>query len=159
MRVMRKHSILAVLLAVILMGTLLTGCHGQVSMNSFEIPDAFDTSRTYEITFWAKNDTNKTQTAIYQQAIDDFHALYPNVTVNLRLYTNYGDIYNDVITNIAFVGGCNGNLKALSKVLDGWTVEQIEAKLKGNTCGMRPTSCADQLCVAVRKAYEEQNKA
>ncbi|MBQ4384270.1 MAG: extracellular solute-binding protein [Firmicutes bacterium] len=98
---MRKHSILAVLLAVILMGTLLTGCHGQVSMNSFEIPDAFDTSRTYEITFWAKNDTNKTQTAIYQQAIDDFHALYPNVTVNLRLYTNYGDIYNDVITNIA----------------------------------------------------------
>ena len=69
------------------------------------------------------------------------------------------DIDGDVITNIAFVGGCNGNLKALSKVLDGWTVEQIEAKLKGNTCGMRPTSCADQLCVAVRKAYEEQNKA
>ncbi len=98
---MRKHSILAVLLAVFLTGTLLTGCHGQVSMNSFEIPEAFDTSRTYEITFWAKNDTNKTQTAIYQQAIDDFRALYPNVTVNLRLYTNYGDIYNDVITNIA----------------------------------------------------------
>ena len=69
------------------------------------------------------------------------------------------DIDGDVITNIAFVGGCNGNLKALSKVLDGWTVEQIEAKLKGNTCGMRPTSCADQLCVAVRKAYEEQDKA
>lgn len=69
------------------------------------------------------------------------------------------DIDGDVITNIAFVGGCNGNLKALSKVLDGWTVEQIEAKLKGNTCGMRPTSCADQLCLAVRKAYEEQNKA
>ena len=60
------------------------------------------------------------------------------------------DIDGDVITNIAFVGGCNGNLKALSKVLEGWTVEQIEAKLKGNTCGMRPTSCADQLCVAVR---------
>ena len=69
------------------------------------------------------------------------------------------DIDGDVITNITFVGGCNGNLKALSKVLDGWTVEQIEAKLKGNTCGMRPTSCADQLCVAVRKAYEEQNNA
>ena len=69
------------------------------------------------------------------------------------------DIDGDVITNIAFVGGCNGNLKALSKVLDGWTVEKIEAKLKGNICGMRPTSCADQLCVAVRKAYEEQNKA
>lgn len=69
------------------------------------------------------------------------------------------DIDGDVITNIAFVGGCNGNLKALSKVLDGWTVEQIEAKLKGNTCGMRSTSCADQLCLAVRRAYDEQNKA
>lgn len=69
------------------------------------------------------------------------------------------DINGDVITDIAFVGGCNGNLKALSKVLDGWTVEQIEAKLKGNTCGVRPTSCADQLCIAVRKAYEEQKNA
>ncbi|MBR5682167.1 MAG: TIGR03905 family TSCPD domain-containing protein [Ruminococcus sp.] len=69
------------------------------------------------------------------------------------------DINGDVITNIAFVGGCNGNLKAISKVLDGWTVEQIEAKLKGNTCGVRPTSCADQLCIAVRKAYEEQKNS
>lgn len=69
------------------------------------------------------------------------------------------DIEGDVITNIVFVGGCNGNLKALSKVLDGWTVEQIESKLKGNTCGVRPTSCADQLCVAVRKAYEETKNA
>jgi len=69
------------------------------------------------------------------------------------------DINGDVITDIAFVGGCNGNLKALSKVLDGWTVEQIEAKLKGNTCGVRPTSCADQLCLAVRRAYDEQKNA
>lgn len=69
------------------------------------------------------------------------------------------DIDGDVITDIAFVGGCNGNLKALSKVLDGWTVEQIEAKLKGNTCGVRPTSCADQLCLAVRRAYDEQKNA
>ena len=69
------------------------------------------------------------------------------------------DIDGDVITNIAFVGGCNGNLKAISKILDGWTVEQIEAKLKGNTCGRRPTSCADQLCLAVREAYEKQKNA
>lgn len=68
-------------------------------------------------------------------------------------------IEGNVITNISFRGGCNGNLKALSKVLDGWTVEQIEEKLKGNTCGVRPTSCADQLCIAVRKAYEEQKNA
>ena len=64
-------------------------------------------------------------------------------------------IEGDVITNIVFHGGCNGNLKAISKLVDGWTVEQIESKLKGNTCGRRPTSCADQLCLAVRAAYEE----
>ncbi len=68
------------------------------------------------------------------------------------------DIDGNVITNVSFLGGCNGNLKAVSKLVDGMTVEQIEAKLKGNTCGMRPTSCADQLCVAVREAYEK-NKA
>ncbi len=80
---------------------LLTGCHGHVGLDAFEIPEEFDTSREYEITFWAKNDTNKTQTAIYEKAIDNFEDLYPNITVNLRLYTDYGKIYNDVITNIA----------------------------------------------------------
>lgn len=79
----------------------LTGCHGKEGMAAFEIPEEFDTSTDYEITFWAKNDTNKTQTAIYEKAIADFEALYPNITVNLRLYTDYGKIYNDVITNIA----------------------------------------------------------
>ncbi|MBQ4017306.1 MAG: extracellular solute-binding protein, partial [Oscillospiraceae bacterium] len=68
---------------------------------AFAVPESFDSSRTYEISFWAKNDTNKTQTAIYQKAIRDFEALYPNIKVNLRLYTDYGKIYNDVITNIA----------------------------------------------------------
>lgn len=80
----------------------LTGCHGsQEAKEAFEVPDEFDTSREYEITFWAKNDTNKTQVAIYEQAIEDFEELYPNITVNIRLYTDYTDIYNDVITNIA----------------------------------------------------------
>lgn len=89
--------------AALLVGTalLLTGCHGSRGMDPFQIPDEFDTEQNYEITFWAKNDTNKTQTRIYEQAIEDFQTLYPNVTVNLRLYTDYGRIYNDVITNIA----------------------------------------------------------
>ena len=65
----------------------------------------------------------------------------------------------DKVTNVSFIGGCNGNLKAVSKLVDGMTVEQIEAKLKGNTCGMKPTSCADQLCVAIRKAYDSQQQA
>ena len=63
---------------------------------------------------------------------------------------------DDVVTDIRFMGGCNGNLKAVSKLVNGWTVEQIESVLKGNTCGRRPTSCADQLCIAVRAAYEGQ---
>ena len=88
--------------AVLLAGSAaLTGCHGAKGSQEFTVPTEFDESRNYEITFWAKNDTNKTQTAIYEQAIRDFEEIYPNITVNLRLYTNYGDIYNDVITNIA----------------------------------------------------------
>lgn len=65
------------------------------------------------------------------------------------------DIDGDVISNVEFIGGCNGNLKAISKLVDGYTVEQIESKLLGNTCGFKPTSCADQLAKAVRTAYEE----
>ncbi len=65
------------------------------------------------------------------------------------------DINGNVITNISFYGGCNGNLKAISKLVDGWTVEKIEEYLLGNTCGRRPTSCADQLAKAVRAAYNE----
>ena len=65
------------------------------------------------------------------------------------------DIDGDKITNVQFTGGCNGNLKAVSKLVDGFTVEQIESKLLGNLCGMKNTSCADQLAKAVRKAYED----
>ena len=69
------------------------------------------------------------------------------------------DLNGDVVTGIKFLGGCNGNLKAISKLVDGWTVSQIEEKLRGNTCGMRPTSCADQLAIAVRQAYDQSQKA
>lgn len=93
---------LASLCAALLLGALaLTGCHGRREQAAFTVPQSFDTTRDYEVVFWAKNDTNKTQTDIYKQAIADFEALYPNITVTLRLYTDYGDIYNDVITNIA----------------------------------------------------------
>jgi len=65
------------------------------------------------------------------------------------------DIDDNIISNIEFFGGCDGNLKAISRLLDGATVEEIEKKLRGNTCGRRPSSCADQLSLAVRKAYNE----
>lgn len=89
------------LLTALIMILMLTGCHGSRGLEAFQIPEEFDTSQEYEITFWAKNDTNKTQTDIYKKAIADFQELYPNITVNLRLYTDYGRIYSDVITNIS----------------------------------------------------------
>lgn len=92
---------LAGMLAGLLCAGMLAGCHGSREQAAFTVPDAFDETQNYEITFWAKNDTNKTQTDIYKKAIEDFQALYPNITVTLRLYTDYGDIYNDVITNIS----------------------------------------------------------
>ena len=95
---MKKCSAILLIFATLFS---LTGCHGSREAKVFEIPEEFDTSRNYEITFWAKNDTNMTQVNIYKQAIEDFQSLYPNITVNLRLYTDYGRIYNDVITNIA----------------------------------------------------------
>ena len=94
-----KKFISVMLISVLLLG--LTACHGSQEQKVFEIPETFDISRNFEISFWAKNDTNITQVEIYKKAIADFEALYPNITVNLRLYTDYGKIYNDVITNIA----------------------------------------------------------
>lgn len=93
--------IFALLLACVLSLSLLTGCHGSRAQAAFVPPEELDTENHYEISFWAKNDTNKNQTDIYEKAIRDFEALYPNVTVKLRLYTDYGKIYNDVITNIS----------------------------------------------------------
>lgn len=98
----RINRITAVLLCLIFaISPLLTSCHKARSINAFDVPDSFDTEREYNITFWAKNDTNVTQAAIYNQAIEDFEALYPNIHVTMKLYTNYINIYNDVITNIA----------------------------------------------------------
>ena len=97
---MRTRSLIALALIFALVLPL-SGCHGSRGMAEFVLPEEFDTSRDYEITFWAKNDTNMTQVNIYHDAIARFEALYPNIRVNLRLYTDYGKIYNDVITNIA----------------------------------------------------------
>lgn len=66
------------------------------------------------------------------------------------------DLDGDKVHNVAFMGGCDGNLKAIPILIEGWTVEQIEEKLTGVQCGRRGTSCADQLAKAVRTAYEAQ---
>ena len=111
-------KLLCLLLALLCVLSL-CGCHGELrsgdrsEANAAEalsadelaalvpLPESFDATKPIEISFWAKNDTNQDQIAIYQGAIRDFQKLYPNVTVRLRLYTDYARIYNDVITNIA----------------------------------------------------------
>lgn len=65
---------------------------------------------------------------------------------------NFDKDENGIVTNIVFTGGCNGNLKALSKILDGWPADKIIEMLQGNLCGRRPTSCGDQLAKALQKA-------
>lgn len=69
------------------------------------------------------------------------------------------DLDGNIVHNIVFDGGCNGNLKAIPVLVDGWSVEQIEEKLTGITCGRRPTSCSDQLAKAVREAYQASCQA
>lgn len=57
----------------------------------------------------------------------------------------------DIIKDVQFEGGCNGNLKAIGKLVSGKNIDEIADLLEGNTCGMRPTSCADQLSRALRE--------
>ena len=92
-------KILSLLLCLVLLLSI-TGCHKAKTIAGFSVPEELDTSRQFTISFWAKNDSNETQVAVYEQAITDFEKYYPNIHVELKTYTNYGDIYNDVITNI-----------------------------------------------------------
>lgn len=64
------------------------------------------------------------------------------------------DLENNVVHNVAFIGGgCNGNLKAICKIVEGMTIEEIEENFKGINCNGKGTSCTDQLAAAVREVY------
>lgn len=62
------------------------------------------------------------------------------------------DIDGDIITNVRFRGGCNGNLQGISRLVEGKSVDEIENMLKDIKCGFKSTSCPDQLAIAVREA-------
>ncbi len=64
------------------------------------------------------------------------------------------DLDGDTVRNVIFIGGCNGNLKAIGKLVEGMKAEQLIKTLRGNTCGSNFTSCADQLAIAVEQACE-----
>ena len=59
------------------------------------------------------------------------------------------------VYNVNFVGGCNGNLKGISKLVEGMDAKELIERLKGNTCGSKPTSCPDQLALALEAALAE----
>jgi len=88
------------ILVTVLIALPLFGCHGSNNSTSFAAPETFDDSKTYNIVFWAKNDTNKNQVEVYEKAKEDFEKLYPNIKVTIKFYTDYKRIYDDVITNI-----------------------------------------------------------
>ena len=67
------------------------------------------------------------------------------------------DLDNGVVKNVVFTSGCNGNLKAIGKLVEGKEAAEIRDLLLGNTCGYRDTSCADQLAKALGEALEKEN--
>ena len=64
------------------------------------------------------------------------------------------ELEGDIVKNVKFTGGCNGNLQAIPKLVQGMTVEQVEEKISGISCNGRGTSCGDQIAKACRAAYE-----
>ena len=64
------------------------------------------------------------------------------------------DLIDGKVYNVAFTGGCNGNLKAIGKLVEGMESEKVVCILKGNTCGASSTSCADQFALAIEKAVQ-----
>ena len=68
-------------------------------------------------------------------------------------YINF-ELNGGIVSNVSFQGGCNGNLKAISKLVEGIKGEQVIDILRGNLCGFKGTSCADQLAIALRTAID-----
>jgi uncharacterized protein (TIGR03905 family) len=62
------------------------------------------------------------------------------------------DIEDGKVKNVQYIGGCNGNLKGIGKLVEGMDAQEVIARLEGTTCGMKNTSCPDQLAQALKKA-------
>ncbi len=65
------------------------------------------------------------------------------------------ELDGDILKNVHFTGGCNGNLKAISALVEGMPVDEVTEKLSGISCGLKSTSCTDQLAAALKKAVAE----
>lgn len=67
------------------------------------------------------------------------------------------ELDGNIVHNVKFTGGCNGNLQAIPRLVEGMTVEEVEQRIKGIHCGFKNTSCGDQLAKACREALEQNN--
>ncbi len=65
------------------------------------------------------------------------------------------DLEDNKVKNVEFLGGCNGNLKGIGKLVEGMDVDEVISRLDGITCGMKSTSCPDQLAKALKAAKEK----
>ena len=61
------------------------------------------------------------------------------------------DIEDGKVKNVQYIGGCNGNLKGISALVEGMDIDEVIARLEGTTCGMKSTSCPDQLAQALKE--------
>lgn len=69
------------------------------------------------------------------------------------------DLEGKTIRRVAFTGGCPGNLEGISRLVEGMDIDQVIERFTGTRCGPRPTSCPDQLAIALREAYAAQTAA
>lgn len=65
------------------------------------------------------------------------------------------DVEEGKVKNVQFLGGCNGNLKGIGSLVEGMDIDEIITRLEGTTCGMKATSCPDQLAQALKAAKEK----
>ena len=65
------------------------------------------------------------------------------------------EIEDNKVKNVEFLGGCNGNLQGIGKLVEGMDVDEVIRRVDGIHCGMKPTSCPDQLAAALKKAKEK----
>lgn len=65
-------------------------------------------------------------------------------------------INDGILSNVSFEGGCHGNLQGIGRLVEGMKVDEVEKRLKGISCGGKPTSCPDQLAKAIRQAIDSQ---
>ena len=71
--------------------------------------------------------------------------------------TIFFEVEDNKVKNVQFVGGCNGNLKGIAALVEGMDIDDVIARVEGTTCGMKSTSCPDQLAQALKQAKEEMN--